>query len=48
MNKNKVTNQNSTNPEFFTTYQSEISEIEYKIEKYKLDIIMANQKVWRL
>jgi len=47
MDKNNETNQNSTNPEFFTNYQSEISEIVYKIEKYKLDIIKANQRVLR-
>jgi len=47
MDKNNVTNQNSTKPDFFTNYQSEISEIEFKIEKYKLDIIKANQKVLR-
>ena len=44
----KMKNQNSKNPDFFTNTQREISDFEYKIVKYMLNIIKANQCVCRV
>jgi len=50
MKKNirKLTNQNSENPKFLTGFQKDVSDLEYKIFKYVLDVIKTNQCVCRL
>ena len=44
----KMINQNSKEPGFFTNTQREISNFEYKMVKYMLNIIKASQCVCRL
>ena len=50
MKKNirKHTNQNSENPKFLTGFQKDVSDLEYKIFKYALDVIKTTQCVCRL
>ena len=51
MKKNiqKFTNQNSKkNPKFLTGFQKDVSDLEYKIFKYALDVIKTTQCVCRL
>ena len=50
MKKNfrKPINQNSENPKFHTGFQKDVSDLEYKIFKYVLDVIKTTQCVCRL